>query len=291
MSPFLLKPKFGAHQFLWKSHFTDQDLGILDVVRSLGLLLFEVSLGDDVAFDYTAMGRHAHSLGIELTVGPGNSWPAHCNISSGESENRKRGLAWHKATIDRASEMDAAAYCGAIYSHPGYILHQAPDRDEFLTAAENLHVLAEYADRLGVKLVLEPMSRFRNHLVTTATRIMELIALAQHRNILVNLDTFHMITEERDYGGAIRTCLPLLWGIHACENDRGVPGGGLVPWASVMEALQGRSVPTRMLFETYNTGPAGFGFSRGIYQDLCPDPEDFVRRGLAFFSSTFGLKA
>ena len=28
--------KFGAHQFLWTSHWTDADLGILDTARGLG---------------------------------------------------------------------------------------------------------------------------------------------------------------------------------------------------------------------------------------------------------------
>ena len=30
----------------------------------------------------------------------------------------------------------------------------------------------------------------------------------------------------------------LLWGLHACENDRGVPGGGLVPWREIFAALK-----------------------------------------------------
>ena len=67
--------KFGAHQFLWKSHWTDGDLGILDTARGLGCTLFEVSVGDDVRFDRARLRRHAEALGVELTVGPGNVWP------------------------------------------------------------------------------------------------------------------------------------------------------------------------------------------------------------------------
>ena len=69
------KFKLGAHQFLWKSHWTDDDAGILDTVRALGLTLFEIALGDDVQFDRQRVRRQAESLGIELTVGPGKrSW-------------------------------------------------------------------------------------------------------------------------------------------------------------------------------------------------------------------------
>jgi D-psicose/D-tagatose/L-ribulose 3-epimerase len=274
--------KFGAHQFLWKSHWTDEDLGILDAVRRLGCSLFEVSLGDDVRFDRARLQRHSKALGIELTVGPGNLWPENCDISADEPHHRQLGLEWHKRTIELAVELGAAAYCGALYGHPGHVCRRPPPPDELRRTADNLHVLAEFAGSFGVRLVIEPMSRFRSHLVNTASQTMNLVQLANHPNLRVNLDTYHMITEERDYGAAIRCALPKLWGVHACENDRGVPGGGLVPWKAVFQALEEATGCVRLMLETYNTGPNGFGYSRGIFQNLCPDPEDFVRQGIRF---------
>ena len=273
--------KFGAHQFLWTSHWTDADLGILDTARGLGCALFEVSLGDDVHFDRRRLRRHAESIGMELTVGPGNAWPAECNISADDPLHRQLGRAWHRKIIEQAAEMGAAAYCGSMYSHPGHVLRRRPPADEWARTAENLHGLADHAARLGVRLVIEPMSRFRVHLVNTAAQAVELTRRADHPNLLVNLDTYHMITEEREYGAAIRRALPVLWGLHACENDRGVPGGGLVPWSAVFAALREAPGPVRLMLETYNTA-GDLGFERGIFQNLCPDPVDFVRRGLEF---------
>jgi D-psicose/D-tagatose/L-ribulose 3-epimerase len=274
--------KFGAHQFLWKSHWTDGDASILDQARSLGLTLFEVSLGDDVSFNYQRLGQYAEKLGIELSIGPGNLWPMECNISHDDAGQRARGLEWHKGMLERAAQCGAVAYCGAIYSHPGYVCRRQPPADELPRAAENLHVLAGFAAGLGVRLVIEPMSRFRNHLITTAAQAVNLVQMADHPNLGVNLDTFHMITEERDYGAAIRGALPVLWGVHTCENDRGVPGGGLVPWMAVFEALSETTGCIRLLMETYRTGPEGFGYERGIFQNLAPDPEQFVQKGLSF---------
>jgi D-psicose/D-tagatose/L-ribulose 3-epimerase len=274
--------KFGAHQFLWKSHWTDADAGILDRARALGLTVFEVSLGDDVRFDCRRLRRHAEALGIELTIGPGNAWPMECDISHDDAGLRAKGLAWHKQILERAAECGAAAYCGAIYSHPGRVCRRQPPADELPRAAENLHVLAEHAAGLGVRLVIEPTSRFRNHLVNTSRQAVQLAELAGHSNLSINLDTYHMITEERDYGAAIRRAASRLWGVHACENDRGVPGGGLVPWPAVFAALREVDGPVRFLLETYRTGPDGFGFERGIFRDLCPDPEAFIRQGVAF---------
>ncbi len=278
--------KLGAHQFLWKSPWTDSDLSILDTAQRLGCTVFEISLGDDVRFDRARLRRHAESLGLELTVGPGNLWPEECNLSADDARQRRLGLEWHKKIIEQASELGAAAYCGAIYSRPGHVCKRPPPVDELARAAENLHLLAEFAARSEVRLVIEPMSRFRVHLINTAAQALSLLRLANHPNLRVNLDTYHMITEERDFAAAIQHSLPVLWGVHTCENDRGVPGGGLVPWKAVFKALGNATDCVRLMLETYNTGPGGFGYSRGIFQDLCPDPEQFVQRGFGFLQNS-----
>lgn len=280
-----MNAKFGAHQFLWKSHWTDGDLGILDAAHRLGCQLFEISLGDDVQFDRARLRRHAESLGLELTVGPGNAWPMECNISADDPRHRELGLAWHKRIIEQAAEIGAAAYCGSMYSHPGHVLRRRPPADEFPRTAENLHGLADYAARFNVRLVIEPMSRFRLHLVNTADQAVALVRMAGHENLRINLDTYHMITEERDYGAAIRSTLPLLWGLHACENDRGVPGGGLVPWPAVFGALREAPGCVRLMLEGYNTA-GDAGYARGMFRDFCPDAEEFVRRGLQFLRAS-----
>ena len=274
--------KYGAHQFLWVEHWTDDCLHILDEARELGLDSFEISLGDEIAFNTIPVRKRAKELGLELTVGPGNIWPMECDISSESIENQRLGLAWHRRIIKQAADLGALAYNGATYGHPGHILRQPRQYVELERIAQNLCQLAEYAENLNVKLVIEPMSRFRTHLIHSAQEAVDLVYMVQHPNLFINLDTYHMITEERDYANAIKTCGNALWGIHACESDRGVPGGGLVPWDNVFSSLADVCPNARILMETYNTGKQGFGYKRGIFKDVCPDASDFVKNGLVF---------
>jgi D-psicose/D-tagatose/L-ribulose 3-epimerase len=208
-----------------------------------------------------------------------------CDISSELIDNQRLGMAWHRRIIERAAELSAVAYNGATYGHPGHILRQPRQHTELERIAQNLHQLAEFAQCLNVKLVIEPMSRFRTHLVHTAQEAVDLVSMVRHPNLLINLDTYHMVTEERDYANAIKTCGNALWGMHACESDRGVPGGGLVPWNDVFGSLADVCPNARILMETYNTGKQGFGYSRGIFKDVCPDALDFVRKGLSFLKT------
>lgn len=274
--------KFGAHSFIFTERWADDQIGILDVAAGLGLDCFEIALGDDVIFTPRLTRERAAALGLTLTVSPGGEWPAACDLSADDPAERAAGLAWHKRQVDVAAELGAVAYTGALYGHPGTVKRRRPPADEYRRTAEGLAALAEYAARQGVQVVIEPMSHFRTHLVNTADQAMRLLALADHPNLSVLLDTYHLITEVRDYGAAVRTVGRRLWGLHACENDRGVPGGGLVPWGAVAAALRELAFDGYVLMESYNSSLGDFAYRRGMFHNVCPDGEAFVRAGLQF---------
>jgi len=274
--------RLGLHCYLFTERWSDDRLNILDTARGLGAECFEVVVGDDIDFTPRLTRQRAEALGLTLTVGPGGLWPIECDLSADEPADRARGLAWHCQQIDRAGELGAAAYTGALYGHPGTVKRRVPPIDEYPRTAEGLHRLAEHAASRGVVLALEPMSHFRTHIANTPEQIMRLVTLADHPNLGVLLDTYHMITEMRDFDAAIRAVGDRLWGLHACENDRGVPGGGLVPWDHVFAALRDIAFDGFVLLEAYNSSLNDFAFRRGMFHDVCPDGESFARQGLAF---------
>lgn len=274
--------KYGFHCFLFTERWSDASLEILEIARELGADCIEIALGDDVSFTPALTRRRAEALGLELIVSPGGAWPVECDLSADDPAERARGLAWHQRQLDLAAELAAVAYTGALYGHPGAIKRRIPPADEFPRTAEGLHRLADYAATAGVTLALEPMSHFRTHLVNTPAHVMQLLALADHPNLRVLLDTYHLITEVRDYGETIRTVAGRLWGLHACENDRGVPGGGLVPWGQVFAALRETAFDGYLILETYNSALGDFARRRGMFHDVCPDGAAFVKRGFAF---------
>jgi D-psicose/D-tagatose/L-ribulose 3-epimerase len=274
--------KYGAHCYIFTDRWSDGNLDILDSARELGLDCFEIGVGDDVRFTPRLTRERAEALGLELTVSPGGHWPLACDLSADDPADRQRGLAWHKKQADLAGELGAVAYTGALYGHPGRVERRVPPRDEYERTAESLHELAAYGKRCGVAIVLEPMSHFRTHVVNTPAQAMRLIAMADHRNLGVLLDTYHLITEIRDYAQAIHTVRDRLWGLHACENDRGVPGGGLVPWDAIWATLRATAFDGYLLMETYNSSIGDFAYRRGMFHNVCPDGYAFVREGLAF---------
>jgi len=261
---------------------------ILEHAKELELDFFEIAIGDDVCFDRRKTREEAERLGLELVISPGGLWPLHCDLSADEPEDREEGLQWHRDAIDQAADLGATAYTGALYGHPGVVKRRRPPMDEFLRTGEGLHRLAEYGEEKGVTVVIEPMSHFRTHIVNTHDQVMRLVRLADHPNLMVSLDTYHLVTEILDFGEAIHTVKDVLWGMHMCENNRGVPGLGLIPWNTIFEALKEIGFDGYLLFEAYNSSVDDFACQRGMFHNVCPDPAVFVQDGMSFLRK--GLK-
>jgi len=277
---------YGAHCYLLTPRWGDDQIRHLDTARELGLDMFELSVGDDISFDHHRTGLHARDLDLHLLVGPGGIWPMECDLSSESAADRARGLDWHKRVVDITAEAGAVAYAGAMYGHPGIVKRRRPPEDEFARTAEGLHALAEYAAERNVLLAMEPMSHFRTHMVNTPAQVLRLIALADnHPALRVLFDTYHMVTEVRDYVAALRMLAPRLFAIHACENDRGKPGGGLIPWLSLFRTLREIGFKGYIGLEGYNSGIGDFAFERGMFHDVCPDGPAFIAEGIAFLRS------
>jgi D-psicose/D-tagatose/L-ribulose 3-epimerase len=274
--------KYGVHSYIFTERWSNDQLHILDLAKELGLSMFEISVGDDVPFDRHRTGMHARSLGLELFIGPGGAWPLECDLSADDPENRARGLDWHKRQVDTAAELGAVAYAGALYAHPGVVKRRRPPPDEYPRTAQGLHALADYAAARNVVIALEPMSHFRTHMVNTPEQMMRLIGLADHANLRVLFDTYHIVTEIRSYEAALRTVAPRLFALHACENDRGVPGGGLIPWERIFSVLREISFNGYIGLESYNSSIGDFAMQRGMFQNVCPEGRSFTERGIAF---------
>jgi D-psicose/D-tagatose/L-ribulose 3-epimerase len=274
--------QYGAHIYIFTERWADEELWVLDTAKELGLDLVELAVGDDVHFTPRRTRARAEALGLTLTAGPGGAWPLDCDLSADDPADRARGLAWHQGQVDLCAELGAVAYAGALYGHPGVVKRRRPPVAELPAAAEGLHALAAYGAARNVRIVLEPMSHFRTHLVNTAAQLRRLIELADHPNLYALFDTYHLITEERSYGDAIRTLAPYLWCVHPCENDRGVPGGGLVPWDDLFDALDAIGFTGPLTMEAYNSARGDFAYERAMFHNVCPDGTAFVRQGLAF---------
>jgi D-psicose/D-tagatose/L-ribulose 3-epimerase len=108
--------------------------------------------------------------------------------------------------------------------------------DEWRWCVESLKRCQEHAERVGVRIGLEPLNRFETYFLNRCDQALAL-ADAVGGDCGVALDTFHMNIEETDLLGAIRAAGDRLVDFHVADNNRMPPGHGALDWKAIIDTL------------------------------------------------------
>ena len=111
-----------------------------------------------------------------------------------------------------------------------------PD-NEWRWAVEGLRECQEHAERVGVRMAIEPLNRFETYFINRHDQALELAAEVGG-NCGVCLDFFHMNIEEESWEGALRACGDKLLDVHIADNNRMPPGQGAIDWKHAIHVLQ-----------------------------------------------------
>ena len=98
----------------------------------------------------------------------------------------------------------------------------------------------------------------------------------------IMLDTFHMNIEEKSLGDAIRAAGPRLKHLHSCENDRGAPGSGHIPWDNVAKALKDINYDGPVVIESFTDKVESISRAAAIWRSLAPTQDALAVDGLTF---------
>jgi len=276
---------FGIHSLLFKETFVEADLPVLDHCKSMGFDAVEIVPFDPDHFPAAQVRRAAADLGLVINTGYG--MPKECNVISPDPAVRRAGVALSKKLIDLSVEAGAKVFGGAIYCGWGYLSGKMRTEDEWRWSVEAMRDVAEYADRQSPELIIgiEPLNRFESHFINVADDALKFIRDVGMANIKVHLDTFHMIREENDMAAAIDRCGANLGYVHACENQRGIPGTGLVPWPRIFEALKRVRYDGCVTIESFDPNMPTVASLCCIWRKLADSPEQLATEGLAYLKS------
>ncbi len=277
--------KFGIHSLLFRETFLESDLPLLDKCKNLGFDAVEIIPFDPAHFPAAKAKRAAADIGLTLNMGYG--MPAEYNIIDPDPAVRVRGIEFSKHLIDLANEAGAEVFGGMIYCGWGYLTGKMRTAQEWQWGVEGYHTIASYALETNPKLVLgiEPVNRFESHFINTAADAVKFIGAVGLPNVKVHLDTFHMIREEDSIGAAVRATGDKIGYVHACENQRGIPGHGLMPWVEFFEGLHECNYDGCITIESFDPDIESVAKLCCIWRKLADTPEQLASEGLAFLKS------
>lgn len=282
--------KLGIHAYAWCSQWSNETLGLIDRVKRLGLDFIEIPLMCLDTLDASAVRTRLLETGLDActsTVLLGDT-----DISSDDPAIRARGIAYLKDCVRATHAIGATSFSGVIYAQHVKPEARRPSRATWERSAAALREVADLADGLGVTLGIEPVNRYESHLVNTCAQARHLKALIDRSNVLIHLDTYHMNIEEKSFYEATKLAGDDLVHYHLCENDRGIPGTGLVDWDGIFRALAEMRYTGYAALESFVD--CTDNMNTWVWRQLAPDGDTLVREGVAFIRSMqqrYGLTA
>jgi D-psicose/D-tagatose/L-ribulose 3-epimerase len=79
--------------------------------------------------------------------------------------------------------------------------------------------------------------------------------------------------------------------VHACENDRGIPGSGHVEWNEVFQALRDIRYDGWLTIESFGFALAQLSAAASIWRDIAPTPESIAFEGIKFLKQHMATAA
>ncbi len=274
---------FGVHAFIWTARWSEQSLNLIEKIRDLGFQLIEIPLLRLDLLNPEKVKERLQDTGLQCSCSTGLS--SETDISSPDTAIRTRGVTYLKECIQASYRLGAKVFSGVIYSAFAKNVGRPPLEEEWQYAADSLREVARLAREYGIVLAIEPINRYESYLVNTAQQGEKLQKLIDEPNVGINLDTYHMNIEEKDFYSPIKMAGKHLYHIHLSENDRGIPGTGHVDWNGVFRALKEIGYQGAAVMESFVSPVPEMAAATCIWRQLAPDGDTLAREGLNFLRS------
>ena len=275
-----MKLKFGVDSFIWSENFNINNLGLFETAKEIGFETFDIAVSHPEGFPTAEVRKAAKNADIDLvtTCVLGES----SNPLSPDPKIRQNAIDFLVKMIDINLEIGSNIIGGVNYAAWGYISGKPRTENEWNWSVDTLRKVAEYAKQTGeVVLAFEPVNRFETYFLNIAADVIKYCDAIGLDNVGVHLDTFHMIREETSFSEAVHLCgTKYLKYVHVCENNRGIPGTGLVPWKEFFEALGQISYTGSLSIESFDPGFEEMNRKCAIWRKFAESGEELARQGL-----------
>lgn len=273
--------KFGVDSFIWTENFGEQDLWIIEKAKQMGFEAIDFAVANPFTFPTAHVKAELDRVGIDCVCT--TTLTAETNPISPDPEIRESAVKAMKKCVDICNELGAPILGGVNYAAWGYITKRPRTEGEWEWGVACMREAAEYAAETGnVVICVECVNRFETFFLNIAEDAVQFCKDVGTGNVKVHLDCFHMIREEKSFSGAVKTCGKEYLGyIHVNENDRGIPGTGLVPFKEFFKAVAEVGYDGPLTIESFDPSFEELAGNCAIWRNFAPTGEALAKEGLA----------
>lgn len=272
--------QLGIHAMAWTPHWSNESLPLVHRVASLGLDFIEIPLMGIDAIDPVAIRRSVAEAGIEVVTSSVLSDAT--DITSPDASVIRAGVSYLQRCVDATAEMGAPQFSGVIYCSHGKHPEARPTAEDWKRSADALSKVAVHAEAAGIVLGIEPVNRYESPLINTCEQALQLADMIGAGNVKVHLDTYHMNIEEKSWIDPVVMAGDRLCHFHLCENDRGIPGTGLVDWEELFKGLARIGYRGYAALESFVDVSDDMVAGTAVWRDLAPSGDVLVTQGTRF---------
>jgi D-psicose/D-tagatose/L-ribulose 3-epimerase len=271
---------YGLELLLWTEFVRKENMGLVEKAKGLGFDGVEIFLNEPDRFPVEETKKALEESGMEVSF-------AVClgkdtNTISPDAGVRRAGVGFFKKCVDVAHAV-AGPGCGiggVNYVGWGYFTGTSRTEQEWEWGTSCYREVARYAGAKGINLNIEPVNRFETFFINCAADAVQFCKDVGEPNVKVHLDTYHMIREEKDLYKAITGTGRYLGYFHACENERGVPGTGLVDWEIAYKALKDIGYKGWITIESFTPDIKSVASLTAIWRKHAPSADVLASEGL-----------
>ena len=272
--------KFGVDSFIWAENFSEKDLWIIQKAKDIGFEVVDFAISNPFKFPTEAVKKELERVGMDCVCT--TTLTLETNPISPDPQIRKAGVQAVKKAIDICNELGSPLLGGVNYAGWGYLTKRPRTEQEWEWGVESMRESARYAKETGdVMICVECVNRFETHFLNIASDAVQFCKDVGTGNMKVHLDCFHMIREEKSFRGAVETCGKEYLGyIHVNENDRGIPGTGLVPFREFFQAVHDIGYEGPLVIESFDPKFEELAGNCAIWRKLAESGEALAVEGL-----------
>ncbi len=276
------KFKFGVDTFIWSEAFEEKDLWVIKKADELNFKVIDFAVAHPDAFPTQQVINELAKTDLipvtTTTLGYGT------NPISPNPEIRAAALEHMKCMVNVSKAIGARITGGVNYAGWGYRTLKPKTLQEWEWGVESMRQIAEYALATypELKICVEPCNRFETHFLNTGYEAVAFCKAVGTPNMGVHLDCFHMSHEEQDWTSAVKVCGKQYLGyIHVNENQRGIPGTGMVDFHTFFGALEDIDYDGYCVIESFDPNFEELAGNCSIWRRFAPTGEELAVRGLA----------
>ena len=247
-----MKFKFGVDSFIWAEDFKEKDLWIIEKAKEIGFEVVDFAIANPYTFPTEQVKAELARVGMDCVCT--TTLTLETNPISPDEEIRQAAVAAMKKCVDICNTLGAPILGGVNYAGWGYLTKKPRTDQEWDWGVVCMREVAEYAKETGdVTICVECVNRFETHFLNIAEDAVKFCK-----------------TCGKEYLGYV----------HVNENDRGIPGTGLVPFKEFFQALDEIGYDGPLVIESFDPSFEELAGNCAIWRNFADTGEELAIEGL-----------